>query len=68
MWGEITRYGIKMMANGDQWVINALNGQVMKREDANFIADRRKNIMWVSKSHKVTIADQPSQYKWNNPR
>lgn len=65
--GEIDRYNIKTMADGKQWVINAMNGEAISRERAQFFGDSKGNILWLEAGYKLSPLDMPIFYKWKNP-
>lgn len=67
IWGDIDRYNIKTMANGQQWVIDAMTGEAILRENAQFFQDAKGNVMWIPAGLKLSVLDQPKFYKWKNP-
>jgi hypothetical protein len=67
IWGNITTHGIKIMSDGNQWVINCLTGEVMGRSDAQAFRDPKGNIMWIGKNEQLSPLDRPTFYQWKNP-
>lgn len=67
IWGNITRHGIKVMADGNQYVIHCLTGEALLRHDAQPFMDAKGNPLWVRKSEKLGPLDRPSNYRWRNP-
>lgn len=67
VWGNITRHGIKIMADGRQWVLHCISGIPMERENAEPFKDNKGNIFWKKKGEILSIVDQLKQYSWNNP-
>ncbi len=67
IWGNITVYGVKHMADGRQWVIHCLTGQPMEREHAKPIKDNRGNILWIGTNETLSPLDRPEFQTWKNP-
>lgn len=67
VWGNITTHGIKIMADGRQWVVSALSGLVFERKDAKPMQDKKGNIFWIGKDEKLSPIDVLNFHRWKNP-
>jgi len=65
--GNITRHGIKVMADGRQWVLHCISGEPIERYLSEPFRDSKGNIFWKFKGEKISPLDRLTQYSWKNP-
>jgi hypothetical protein len=70
VWGEITRYGTKIMPDGRIWVIHGLTGQPLERYAAVPVAsDGKGNFIYLKPGEKIRAGiDRVHPSVWLNPK
>lgn len=54
-YGEVTRYGVKILDDGSQWVIDGMTGQPILKKNAELISVTQRGSVWVSKGRGKTF-------------
>lgn len=67
IYGDITKYGVKIMADGRQWVLHCITGKPFDRREADPIRDARGNVFWKKKGEDISVVDRLVQLEWGNP-
>lgn len=67
VWGDINRYGIKIMADGKQWVLHCVTGDPLERNQAEPFKDKTGNVLWKKKDEIISVLDKVSHFVWKNP-
>ncbi len=67
IWGNITRHGIKIMADGRQWVLHCITGEVLAREECEPFKNKQGSVMWKRKGEEISVLDQLKYFAWKNP-
>ena len=67
IYGDITMHNVKVMADGKQYVVDALLGGVLERHQARPMKDAKGNILWVGKDAIISPLDRLTFTPWKNP-
>lgn len=70
IWGNVTRYGTKVMADGRQWVIHGKTGEPFERQQGYAILAKhlgKEAFIWLKKGEELSALDEPMVSIWKNP-
>lgn len=70
IWGNITRYGTKVMSDGRQWVIHGKTGEPFERQQGYATLAKhmgKEAFIWLKKDEKLSPLDEPMVSIWRNP-
>lgn len=62
--GDVNRFGIKILMDGSQWVIDAKTGLPGNKEDYEAQRTEAGLYLWVKKGDKLTFNDDPKPSVW----
>lgn len=64
--GEINRFGVKILFDGQQWIIDAKTGKPEKREGYEVMEGQRGFYLWVKKGETIRPLDTTYASVWDN--
>ena len=62
--GTVNGFGIKILMDGSQWVLNAKNGYPIKRDGCDCMKTKRGVYFWFKKGETLTSIDMPHPSIW----
>lgn len=63
--GEVNKYGVKILLDGSQWIIDAQTGQPAKRHDYDYMLGNGGWYLWVKKGEKLRSLDPAFASIWD---
>lgn len=62
--GSVNAFGIKVLMDGTQWVIDSKSGEPIRREVCECMRTKTGIYFWFKKGEQITAMDNPKPSLW----